>query len=585
MSGSRNHRPVGPFLLLSILAAVAFAGGCSTANNSGGDATNVSHIDASGRSVAGWVVVPTGGTHAASATLDYIATGGNSSCADCHGSNLSGGISGVSCSRNPAGCHHGPVAGWVASAPAVQEHGVAAKKDPGTSGFASCQICHGRTFSGGASLFTCYSCHGVDAPHPAAPWRGSPYTHNNVRESNAPVCAQCHFPGSPTNPANHPPTPAPAGTPPGCFNSTLCHGDAAVPHPVDNTWVTTPPAAQPHGIDAKAAPGATTGMSYCQACHGAGTGFGGGSSGVSCTNTAGCHGAGIAAPHPAQWRTGDTYVHASAAEGNAAVCAFCHLNGAISPIPPPSPPAPPGTAPGCFNGTLCHASAVPHPVGATWVTTPPAAQPHGNDAKAAPGATAGLAYCQACHGTGTDFAGGSSAISCYPCHGASAPHPAQWRANDPYRHVTADAGNAAVCGYCHTGGSNSPLPLPSPAPGGTPPGCFNSTLCHGADGFHPAAWPAANQHGPAAKAAPSASGGFAFCQTCHGTGTNFSGGISEVSCLACHATAPHPAGATWVNAATPTHRNTNFGNAVACALCHRNTNPGAPNCFNNTLCH
>jgi hypothetical protein len=63
----------------------------------------------------------------------------------------------------------------------------------------------------------------VSAPHAPKPWRGSPYTHATTDAANAPVCAQCHFPGSSNNPANHPATPAAAGTPPGCFNSTLCH--------------------------------------------------------------------------------------------------------------------------------------------------------------------------------------------------------------------------------------------------------------------------------------------------------------------------------------------------------------------------
>jgi len=404
--------------------------------------------------------------HAGTATRNFIADGGISSCAECHGSDLSGGISKVSCFGNPAGCHHDPVANWAT--PAV--HGATAKKAPGSSGFASCQICHGNTFSGGGAGIACADCHGVPAPHPAAPWRGPTFTHTDTDPSNAPVCARCHFPGSPNNPANHPATPAAARTPPGCFNSTLCHGNA---------------------------------------------------------------------------------------------------------------------------------SAVPHPVGATWVATPPAAQPHGNDAKATPGATTGFSYCQVCHGTGTtspaNFGGGSSGISCFPCHGVSAPHaPAPWRssAGSTYNHTNTDTANAPVCQQCHFPGSpNNPANHPpSPAPAGTPPGCFNSTLCHGLV-VHPAGWAQPSQHGTAAKALPSASGGFSFCQACHGTGTtppdNFSGGTAGVSCYPCHGvSAPHPAGAIWVTAVTPSHRNTNQGqaNVDVCAQCHRSA-PGTAGCFNNTLCH
>ena len=588
MRSLRNFRnPIGCLILLAALGAAA---GCSTAENPGGSATNMNHVLPSGSSVPGWMVLPTGGSHASTATQDYIASGGASGCTECHGSNLSGGISGTSCFGNPAGCHHDPVANWTT--PAV--HGATAKKAPGSSGFASCQICHGRDFSGGGAGIACASCHGVPAPHPARPWHGPTFTHASTNALNAPVCAQCHFPGSANNPANHPATPAPAGTSPGCFNSTLCHGDAgAVPHPVGATWVTTPPAAQPHANDAKAASGATTGFSYCQACHGAGTDFAGGSSTVSCYP---CHG--VNAPHaPAPWRAsaGSTYSHTTTVEtGNAAVCAFCHFPGSPNnPANHPPTPAPAGTPPGCFNSTLCHAAGVPHPIGAAWVAASPAPQPHANDAKATPAAAAGYAYCQTCHGAGTDFAGGSSTISCYPCHGptANSPHASQWRTGDTYVHTTTATGNAAVCAFCHTAGANSPIPPPpAPAPG-SQPDCFNNTLCHG-PGFHPAGWAQLSQHGAAAKAIPSASGGFSYCQACHGTGTtppaNFGGGTEGPSCYPCHGvSAPHPAGATWRGGGTPTHRTTNQAqsNLDVCAQCHRSATPGTVGCFNNTLCH
>jgi predicted CxxxxCH...CXXCH cytochrome family protein len=99
----------------------------------------------------------------------------------------------------------------------------------------SCQICHAKDFTGGASANACSSCHGVSAPHPRKPWRssgGSVFNHTDTDESNAAVCAQCHYPGSPNNPDKlHPLNPAPAGTQPGCYNATLCHANP-VPHPV-----------------------------------------------------------------------------------------------------------------------------------------------------------------------------------------------------------------------------------------------------------------------------------------------------------------------------------------------------------------
>jgi len=273
ISVSRKNRPSRPFTWLLLLGAVAFAAGCSTAQSPNGAGTNTNHILPSGSSVAGWMVAPAGGSHASTATLDYIAGGGSSGCMECHGSDLTGGIARVSCFGNPAGCHHDPVANWAA--PAV--HGATAKQAPGSSGFASCQICHARNFSGGGAGIACADCHGVPAPHPARPWRGGTLTHTNTNVSNAPVCAQCHFPGSPNNPANHPATPAPAGTPPGCFNSTLCHGTDTTPHPVpfndpvhDNTTSATftgatfpPGCITCHDVSA---PSTKVGP-VCQTCH------------------------------------------------------------------------------------------------------------------------------------------------------------------------------------------------------------------------------------------------------------------------------------------------------------------------------
>jgi hypothetical protein len=215
------RNPIGVLILLAAFAAA----GCSTSNTTGDVVVN--HVDASGNSVSGWVT-PTGGSHANSATMDYIGNGGTSSCMECHGSDLAGGISRVSCFGNTAGCHHGPIPNWATPA----GHGATAKKAPGSSGFASCQICHGRNFSGGGALVSCFNnaaCHGagVASPH-ASQWStGDTYIHTNTSGGNAPVCAFCHLNGA-SSPIAPPAPPAPAGTPPGCFNSTLCHGSTGV---------------------------------------------------------------------------------------------------------------------------------------------------------------------------------------------------------------------------------------------------------------------------------------------------------------------------------------------------------------------
>jgi predicted CxxxxCH...CXXCH cytochrome family protein len=132
-------------------------------------------------------------------------------CKECHGQDLHGGISNVSCftaSYNGTSCHaNGPghPPGW--DSPDV--HGTIAKAEPSNStGFKVCQLCHGNLFQGGIVKVSCFTCHGVNAPHPPSPWR-SGRTHVNTNPGNAPVCADCHRSAQGT---------------PGCFNNTLCHG-------------------------------------------------------------------------------------------------------------------------------------------------------------------------------------------------------------------------------------------------------------------------------------------------------------------------------------------------------------------------
>lgn len=223
-------------------------------------------------------------------------------------------------------------AGW--SSPAV--HGATVKMQ--SNGFSACQECHADDFSGGISAVSCKSCHGVNAPHAPAPWRGGSWTHTNTNPDNASICARCHTNGS--NSSVQPSPPAPAGTAPGCFNNTLCHAQAG--HASGWSDPTQ------HGVAAKSAPTSTGGFSLCETCHD--NDFSGGSAQTSCFT---CHGG--SGPHPTSWITG-SYTHTTTDTGNASVCALCHANGANSPIAPPSPPAPSGTAPGCFNSTLCHAT-------------------------------------------------------------------------------------------------------------------------------------------------------------------------------------------------------------------------------------
>ena len=584
MSGTRKKRPMRPFILLSLLAALAFAAGCSTANSPGGE----SHLDASGNSVAGWVVVPTGGSHSGAATQEYIAGSGSFSCTQCHGADLSGGITAASCFGNPAGCHHDPVAGWVAGQPATQEHGVSAKKAPGSSGFASCQICHGSDFSGGGANQSCFTCH-VLTPHAPRPWRGPVYTHTDTDSANVPVCYQCHAYTGTANPNNPhvPPTPAPGGTAPGCYNGTMCHNEAG--HPAG--WVATSPAAQPHGDTAKK-DGTVSGQGfpYCQTCHGAN--FTGGSANVSCSL---CH----TPPHaPKPWRAsaGSTYTHTDTVEaGNAPVCYTCHAyTGTPNPNNPhvPPTPAPGGTAPGCYNGTMCHNQAG-HPAG--WVVGPPAAQPHGDTAKK-DGTVAGQGFpsCQTCHGV--NFTGGSANRACFLCH--PAPHaPKPWRASagSTYTHTdTVEAGNAAVCYTCHaytgTPNPNNPHVPPTPAPGGTLPGCFNGTMCHNEAG-HAVPFNTATHYSVTnttftancgschAVTGTSPVSGVPLCTTCHTAGSP----LTALNCSSCHANPPAGAASAYPNAAGvhDTHiALSSAGTPITCNTCHNGLGTNTLNHYN-----
>ena len=224
----------------------------------------------------------------------------------------------------------------------------------------------------------------------------------------------------------------------------------------------------------------------------------------------------------------------------------------------------------------------PHPVGATWVTTPPAAQPHGNDAKAAPGDATGFAYCQFCHGAGTNFAGGSSGVSCYTCHGVSAPHsPAPWRASagSTYTHTNTNPANAPVCAQCHQANPGTP-------------GCFNSTLCHGSGGVaHPVPYNDPTHYGVTAATFPAGCGAChaisaplvgPACQTCHVA----SSPLTALTCTSCHASPPNggaPAGAPYPNApgAHATHIALNIaGTPIACDTCHNGLGSGTLNHYN-----
>ncbi len=158
-------------------------------------------------------------------------------CYDCHGADIKGGISGVSCysaSFNGTACHPNGPSGHPAGWSAPDAHGAAAKSFPNavaTTGFPTCQICHAGDFTGGFAGSSCLNnaaCHGasVAAPHSPSPWLTSlttARTHTNTNPANGAVCGLCHL-GNRTPPSY---SPLPGGAQPGCFNNSLCHAEPA----------------------------------------------------------------------------------------------------------------------------------------------------------------------------------------------------------------------------------------------------------------------------------------------------------------------------------------------------------------------
>jgi predicted CxxxxCH...CXXCH cytochrome family protein len=551
-------------VLLSVAALLLVS--CSKSNN------KAPNIDPrTGKHPSGWAV-SAGGNH----TTVFLSV--PSSCYECHGKDLAGGISKVSCfsaSRSGISCHaNGPgqhPSGWNDAA----VHGSRAKSAAtGVDGLAHCQVCHGSDYSGGNVKKSCLNtagCHGaaVSAPHAAKPWlsRLGASSHNNTDASNAPACAACHTAGA--NSARSPSPPAPVGTAPGCFNNTLCHGVEG--------HVTGWNLPANHGAAAKAAAGGDKGFSACVVCHGAN--YAGGTALQSCLNAAGCHGAGVNSPHPATpWQA-----HSATDTSNSTQCAVCHTNGANS-TRSPRPGDPVGVG-GCFNNTLCH-GVQGHAVG--WA----AATVHGAEAKKAPSGSTGFSSCQPCHGATFNNGTAPTCMNNAACHGSgvNSPHAAKpWfsRIAGQPTHTTTDAGNVGICAACHAGGANSTLGNAN-ATAGTA-GCFNNTLCH----FHqipfaPSATVPVTLHSSEAKK------DLSVCQGCHGTrgtpafdGATLADGTRTIACSSCHTSAKaHPT--DWQGSGTYSHRTAGNIN-VACIICHDVTQGrtaplvASPSCFSATF--
>lgn len=381
-----------------VLLCIVALGGCSK-GNSGAAVT----IDPDTKKhAAGWAANGSGGAHPDA----YFAA--PASCEECHGkpSDPAGGISKVSCSnpgRSGVACHasfpHVPgFAGYALHGSVVRDMA------SGITGMAHCQKCHGSSYTGAGSAPSCIACHKAtnpasNAPH-AANWlsgNSNGLKHSATNESNAPACAQCHLGGAFSHPA---PVPAPVGTPPTCFNGTMCHNTAGHTFTIID-----------HMVPAR------SNLASCQSCHA--TPASGPNPNFTVEKNANltpggcekCHSRpGLA--HPYMWVPGrggqPNTTHANAGTINSS-CGLCHGGTAFTG----------GSGPSCMstsiNGTACHSTL---PVGASGVTVgcgschgnPPngAAAPNRDGRHVRHFATAtynitGLT-CSACHdtyGTGT----------------------------------------------------------------------------------------------------------------------------------------------------------------------------------------
>lgn len=304
--------------LLFLALGVLFSG-CSNTNPE----SPLSLVDASGRHPAGWI-----DAHMAYAKPD------GSLCMDCHGEDLSGGVSGVSCSTGSYGgqsCHaNGPAFhpfDWVNKAATGNTWHANAYQGGLQIGGMDCEDCHTPP---ALDVGKCVVCHFTlgGSRSPGGWTHGSAGHEAYAGSPEETVCVTCH---EVNNRYGHEP---------------FCHNCHQI-HP-EPDWAQR----ALHGVAAKQAPGSMTGFVTCASCHA--DDFTGGTAGVSCLTAAGCHQAGAPHPYASRWRSESTPTHTSTSRTNAPACGLCHLNRRT---PPAYQPLPPGANPGCTNNTLCHGNA------------------------------------------------------------------------------------------------------------------------------------------------------------------------------------------------------------------------------------
>ncbi|HEY4716915.1 MAG TPA: hypothetical protein VII00_07395 [bacterium] len=226
----------------------------------------------------GWI---TQGTH-----WQQALAVGTAKCAECHGKDFKGGDTGVSCFN----CHtlYPHQEGWTLNHNLYLKQG-----NYNTSGCAT--SCHGTDFKGGNSGIACFSCH-TSFPHPPGWVNWDSTGHGLYLKTYAwdtGRCIDCHGQDL---------TGGSAGI--SCYS---CH--STYPHPAENLWLTRSET-QFHGnvVNAQGSP------SICAQCHG--TDYLGKNTGISCYS---CH---SLYPHDNDWAS---YTHGDYVNSNGdSSCISCH---------------------------------------------------------------------------------------------------------------------------------------------------------------------------------------------------------------------------------------------------------------------
>ncbi len=281
---------------------------------------------------------------------------GKTTCTtQCHGTDLKGGLSGVSCNRCHAVFPH--ITDW--KDPLF--HGASAKG----GGKKLCTGCHGDDLLGGESGVSCLQCHAI-YPH-VVDWKEKERHGALVLQQGKGGCqTECHG------------TDLKGGL--AAVSCSSCH--SIFPHPTD--WARP----ENHGMSAKG-----DGKSVCKSCHG--DDLSGGGSGVSCFQ---CH---ALYPHETNWAVPTSHGETARGSGKT-VCKGCHgddLRGGASGV-------------SCFQ---CHPL---YPHGTDWGTqSGHGIYVQTNLSKVDLGSGQSrpdFAPCQGCHGA--NLKGGLSQTSCYRCH-------------------------------------------------------------------------------------------------------------------------------------------------------------------------